>query len=336
MKQPLRYIIFETTRDCNLSCRYCYNYWNTKRSKEHPKQTYSKSLKTIKKLFSLGQIQHITFTGGEPFLSERFPEVVLYCRMKNKNVTVISNGNGAGSEEYKTLIDMGVSLFEFPIQSYDPMVHDYLTQVNGSWERSVESIKSVLNYKGNAVAVIVLTKINIADIEKTLEFLNNTGVKQIMLARFNIGGRGIIYKDELIPRKSDLQQAFKTANEYSRKNGITISSNVCVPHCIINPKEYPSLFISSCSADITRRPITIDYTGDFRLCNHSPIIIGNIFKDKPENIFSSEYISSWRNNIPEYCKECNIWEKCLGGCRAASEQIGQDVGQVDPIVKMIK
>ena len=41
----------------------------------------------------MADVEQVTFTGGEPFLAERFSELVLYTRMKRKQVAIITNGN---------------------------------------------------------------------------------------------------------------------------------------------------------------------------------------------------------------------------------------------------
>ena len=81
-----------------------------------------------------------------------------------------------------------------------------------------------------------------------------------------------------------------------------------------------------------RKPITVDINGNVRVCNHSPVIAGNIYEKPLYEILHSDYVESWNNIIPEICKNCNWWEKCRGGCRAASEQIGTGLAEADPVV----
>ncbi|MDP4269758.1 MAG: radical SAM protein, partial [Bacteroidota bacterium] len=120
----LPHIAFETTDRCNLDCVYCYNIWKTDAVERTPFNSYQKAIGTLKQLFSTTDIQYVAFTGGEPFLSERFAEVILYCRMEGKQVTLISNGTKGTEKDYKRLIKLGVGLFEFPIHSAHAEIHD--------------------------------------------------------------------------------------------------------------------------------------------------------------------------------------------------------------------
>ena len=357
MKTQQPYIIFEITTDCNLNCRYCYNVWkmpltytssplmeegDTQYS-AHPKRilqdkkfnSYNQVMKTLKKLFGIADVHHVTMTGGEPFLAERFSEIVLFCRMKNKEITIISNGNAGTKEDYKQMLEMGVSLFEFPLHSNIPSIHDYLTTVKGSWEKSLNSIKSVLKSGCMVVPVIVITKANAHTVNDTILFLKELGLNQIMLNRFNIGGMGINEKENLLLSHKELKDVYKKANELGSKYDIFLTSNVCTPLCLLKPEDYPFIASSSCSANASTMPMTLDIYGNIRLCNHSPVVAGNIFKDNFENILSSDYVKSWSKIIPDYCNSCDKYYRCFGGCRAAAEQLGLSLENPDPVLLLL-
>lgn len=334
MKFPIQHIIFEITQDCNLSCLYCYNHW--RRSDSHINQTsYKETDKTLRKIFKLFDFEHITFTGGEPFLADGFRELVLKCRMRGKSVTVISNGTTATQDDYRLLNDMGVSLFELPLHSQFAEIHDKLTGHTGSFKKVVESINVLTGMKAEICVVVVLTKLNIDQLQDTLEFAESLGIRRLMIARFNIGGRGIENEKLLLPSKSQLRSAFCTANNFVKKRKLRISANVCVPGCIINPQDYPNIPISFCGSDISRRPVTIDASGNVRICNHSPHIIGNIHNESITSIFESKYLKDWDTIRPQYCSSCQLWNSCRGGCRAASEQIGGSLADEDPVIRLM-
>lgn len=114
--------------------------------------------------------------------------------------------------------------------------------------------------------------------------------------------------EKLIPSKKELEHVYLTANEISKKNKIRISSNVCMPLCVINQDDYPDIHISTCSDDVRHRPLTIDFEGNVRTCNHSPVIMGNVYKEDMQSILNSEYAQSWSTQVPEFCNECKKWD----------------------------
>ncbi|NJO88517.1 MAG: radical SAM protein [Chloroflexia bacterium] len=287
-------------------------------------------------MFKIADVSSVTFTGGEPFLAERFNELVLFTRLKNKSVSIITNGNKAREDDYKQMADLGVNLFELPIHSPTASEHDYMTNTPGSWQKSVESVKELLHLKAYVVAVIVITKANYHVIDKTLLFIKSLGINRIMLNRFNIGGQGIAEKNNLWLSHKEINEAYKVASETGRKENLVLSSNVCTPTCVLNPSDFQNIGFTSCSTEVTRRPLTIDIQGDLRFCNHSPTILGNIFKDKLVDMLNSKEAKLWNDITPDFCTDCNLYERCLGGCRAASEQLKLSLKAVDPIVEIIE
>jgi radical SAM protein with 4Fe4S-binding SPASM domain len=336
MKVDLPHITFEITSVCNLKCRYCYNVWKMPGTQDFEHfNSYKQSVKTLKKLFSIAKVDHVTFTGGEPFLAERFAELVLFTRLKNKSVAIITNGNKADRAEYKQMIDLGVGLFELPLHSPDAKAHDFMTNSPHSWEKSLNSLRTLIDLGATVVAVIVITRANFRQIKETLLFIKNEGINRIMLNRFNIGGEGINEKANLWLSHDELKATYKIAAEVGREHKLALSSNVCTPVCVLNPAEYPGIAFSHCSADIKRRPLTLDIHGNLRFCNHSPTVLGNIFTDKLGNMLNSEKAQLWSNVTPDFCATCNLYSKCMGGCRAASEQLNLSLNEVDPVVEVL-
>jgi len=331
----LQHIAFETTDRCNLDCVYCYNIWKTDTVERVPFNSYTRAIATLKLAFSMADIQYVAFTGGEPFLSERYAEVILFCRMEGKQVTLISNGTKGKSKDYKQLIKLGVGLFEFPIHSAKAEIHDRMVQVKDSWQKSVTSTREVLRLGGSVVPVVVITKHNVKQLGETLRFIASLGCKRIMLNRYNIGGKGCNNPMEVSATALELRTAFSEANSLASELDLRLTANVCSPVCLLNPADYPLIGFGHCSFNVLQRPITLDINGNIRLCNHSPVVAGNIYEKGLEEILYSDYANEWETSVPELCKPCTHWPVCKGGCRAASEQCFQTLSVEDPIIRYI-
>ncbi|MBO4373320.1 MAG: radical SAM protein [Bacteroidales bacterium] len=332
MKTELPLVSFEATMRCNLRCRFCYNHH--KNSGEHPLlYSYAQTKKTLLQIFKVFKVRQITFTGGEPFMAERFGELVLAARFKGASVGVISNGNFASVDNYLQLVDLGVKLFELPIHSCNSEIHDFMTTVDGSHQKSLTIIKSLIEHGVTPTVVIVLTKYNADTAAETVSFIHSLGISRIMLNRYNIGGEGVNNPSDVLPTKTQLQTAFKEISQEAQKSKITILSSVCTPHCVLDPRDYPGIQFSSCSFDISHRPVTIDYMGNVRFCNHSPVVLGNIFADSPNTIFSNPSATEWGRVVPDFCRRCARLANCKAGCRAANQQCGIGLDKPDPVVE---
>lgn len=335
-KIHLSNISFEVSTKCNLLCKYCYNIWKRPNASLPEEVSFKQARRAIRQLYRRAKVDHFTFTGGEPFLFSRFAELVLMVRLKGSTVTIITNGNAGYEKDLKLMHKLGVGLFELPFHSTDPKIHDLLAGVEGAHQESEKRINSLLSFGARVVAVIVLTKHNIATLKDTLIYLKSKGISSIMLNRFNIGGAGIQWSDELTPSLEELRAAFTLANQTAKEFSIALTSNVCTPICILNPADYPNIGFGHCSANPLQKPLTLDHLGNIRLCNHSPNIAGNIYNNSFQEIFESDYVKSWNGPKPDFCAECHLYDSCFAGCRAASEQVGNSISMEDPIIKMLK
>lgn len=327
----LKHAIIELTSECNLKCRHCYNWWKKEGVAPEHHNSYRKAFTLLEFLIKKTSVENITFTGGEPTISERFVELVLHAKLNGKRVTIITNGNG-NPDIYRQLINLQVDLIEFSIHSSHSEIHDRITEKPGSWDKAMSVIKEVQGKGLRVTPVVVISALNHEYIEETVRFFFDMNIKSIMVNRYNMGGEGLNHPNILSASAKQLQTVFRKLNTFAMSHDIRIFSGVCTPHCLLAPNDYPNISFGSCSEDIYQRPLTFDINGNLRLCNHSPVTVGNIYEQTLGEILCSEYIDKWNNlNIP-FCKSCSRLGRCRGGCRAASEQAGLSLLHEDPII----
>ena len=95
---------------------------------------------------------------------------------------------------------------------------------------------------------------------------------------------------------------------------------------------YPHIQFTYCTTDFTRRPVTVNYKGDVRFCNHSPYILGNIYDKPVGEILKDPDVIARYAAVPDRCRDCALLSKCNGGCRAASEQVYGTFAEADPLL----
>jgi len=335
-KIELNVLIFELTDACNQNCKFCYNYWkgsDSRYSAETPSYRHIKNV--LKTVFKQASVKQISFSGGEPLLQSDIRSLIFYSRLHKTNVSVLTNGTLLDDELIESFFDLGVLRLQIPILSFNPETHNALTQVEGSWNKAVEAARKLIKKNPDRFnAVLVLTKQNLNELTGTLQFYESMGVKTVLVNRFNIGGLGRKFQAELNLSHQELQKAFQEIDDCACTHDLRFFSGVCTPICILNPENYRKIAFSFCNKDISIRPITINYKGDVRFCNHSPRILGNIFeKTLPEILINKEF-DDYFNVIPDYCAKCEFLSRCEGGCRAASEQVYDSFAKVDPVVEV--
>ena len=328
----LRGVVFEATARCNLRCLYCYNPHKAPGGPAPASEGYRRARRTLERLFEVAECDCVTMSGGEPFLAERFPELALFCRMRGKRVVVISNGAAAEADAYRMLIDVGVVTYELPLHADRADEHDAMVGREGTWARVRRSIDVVLGAGGSVIPVVVVTRMNAGRVAGTLRLFRDLGLRRVMLNRFNVGGAGVANAESLALPHDQLRSVFREADDLARRYGLTISSNVCTPVCVLDPKAHSRIRFAACAPDPSRKPLTLDAEGNLRVCNHSPRRLGNIFTDELGAILKGEGATRWETLRPPRCAECARWPECYGGCRAASEQLGRDLDCADPIL----
>ena len=333
-KMELGIVVFELTDACNQACRFCYNHF---KGGDVPcavaAPDFRMARRTLRCLQREANIVNISLSGGEPMLMPRIHDLILKARLGGSHINLLTNGTLLKQEDVDIMRDLGVGAVQIPLLSHRAEVHDHITQLPGSWKRAMASAKSIVAKDPTWLTpVFILSRLNINDVESTLEMYAALGCKRIMLNRFNIGGLGRKYAEELTLSHAELRDAFHRANDKLGELGMRAHNGVCTPLCVLEPREFPNITFTHCTTELASRPLTINYRGDVRFCNHSPRVLGNIHKEHLIDILQHTANNGIYNTQPERCAGCELWQRCRGGCRAASEQLYGTFDIADPIL----
>ena len=266
-------------------------------------------------------------------LMPRIHDLVLRARMSGSRVNILTNGTLLTEHDIAIFDDLGITTLQIPMLSDNGDVHDSITQLRGSWLKATTAARLVAaTREGWLTPVLILSHLNYHDIESTMRMYAEMGCRYIMVNRFNIGGLGKLYAKELTLTHEELRDAFRRVDAMAHELGMTIHSGVCTPMCLLDPKEYPHIMFTNCSTDLSRRPLTVNYRGDVRFCNHSPRVLGNIYDESLRSIIERSASDGYFDSVPENCAGCKLWQRCRGGCRAASEQMYGSFDKIDPVM----
>lgn len=335
-KASVSIVVYELTDACNQACKFCYNYW---KGGECPTKMaapdYRLARRTLRTLLRQASVGRISFSGGEPMMMPHIHDLALKVRLTGAKFNLLTNGTLLTDDDIEIFDQIGVGAVQIPILSTDPALHDEITSLPGAWQRAVSAARKVaLRREGVLVPVLIVSRMNLHCVEEVLEFFHNElGAKYALINRFNIGGLGLKNASSLNLTNEEIREMFERANSTASRLGMTLQSGVCTPLCVIDPKNYPNILFTNCSTDFSRRPLTINYRGEVRFCNHSPRVLGNIHSTPLKSIIEKATQDEYFTTTPAKCVGCSLWERCRGGCRAASEQLYGTFGEADPIVE---
>jgi radical SAM protein with 4Fe4S-binding SPASM domain len=314
-------LIFEVTQHCNHACLHCYNVWQPAGRSSYPRGELdtSRTINLLAKALDETNCHHVTITGGEPLLRPDLPKLLEFLQKRRVQITVISNGRLLDEPTAAALIQRGVGLFELPLLSHRREIHDELSGVPGAWEAVLSAMVNVHLQHGQVVAAFVATRKNIKHLHETIRLAFAFGVRGVMLNRFNPGGRGREHLEELLPTVEQVRAALAAAESAAVESGIPISCSIPIQPCLIDTRLFPHLGFGYCAAGSERAYYTLDPMGNLRPCNHTDIILGNLFEESFASLIAPERMSAFTCAIPTFCVDCTRRLECQGGCKASAQ-----------------
>jgi AdoMet-dependent heme synthase len=307
------YFIFEITQRCTSDCLYCYNVW--KQDGNYP--IGEMSLPEIKLLFNKlsdeTAISGVTLTGGEPLLRADMLEVVSFLSEKKIKVGIATNGVLLDEAVARKLTENGAGYFEISLPSIDDDNHSRLTR-DDRLKNVRESIINVKKERAKLTVSIVLTKLNIRDLEETIDLCFAFSADGVALNRFIPGGESLKHISELQISAAELEYALSIADRKSEEHNFVINVTIPVEPCMVSHKKYPHLNFGSCACG--RDKWVIDPIGNLRTCEQNPDILGNLFEHSFSELARSEAADRFQQaNLKSGCSECERFRYCGGGCR---------------------
>ncbi len=321
VRPRLQSLIFEVTQACNHACLHCYNVWQGPQTIPYPRcqLDMARTLDLLAKALDETTCSHVTLTGGEPLLRSDLWPILEFLQRRHVHMTVISNGRLLTEPVVMSLLERGVGLFELPLLSHRREVHDGLSGVPGAWNAVLSAMADIRLHRGQVVASFVATRRNIEHLGETLKLAFAFGARGVMFNRFNPGGRGREHLSELLPTVDQVREALGVAEKMSVELKLPISCSIPIQPCLIDISKHPHLGFGFCAIGSERAYYTLDPLGNLRACNHTDLILGNLFNESFAALTTPERLSAFTCAIPSFCVDCNRRLECQGGCKASAQ-----------------
>ncbi|MCP2604597.1 radical SAM protein [Candidatus Aminicenantes bacterium AH-873-B07] len=292
----------ELTRKCNFQCIHCIekdgsiSRCSCSSEKTNNSDDDLVSIMTWKKIIYDAKIlgcKEIIFIGGEPFLKrKKLMTLINYAKtLKIENIKVKSNLYLLSDDLIKDLGAYNVIL-DSNFYSYEERIHDQITGIKGSWRKWVKSCEQALKNNLSLKIVIEVLKLNQGQVENTIKFLKELGIKNIKISLVKSNDQNI-WPDQF------LNMIYKTEEMLG---GISKSQ-------YFFNKEKNSCWFGK---------IAVTVRGQIIPCvmarNH---VMGNVFKIRIKDIIRRKIVKKWwiltKDKI-EKCKECEYRYACFD-CR---------------------
>jgi radical SAM protein with 4Fe4S-binding SPASM domain len=169
----------ELTLRCNLRCVHCYNF---DRAVPYPKERAGAELTPPEILSLLDDLARagclfLSLTGGEALLHPHLDEIVRRGRERRFAVRVKSNGTLLTPARVARLAEAGAMGIDVSLYGATAATHDAFTLEAGSFERSVQGIRSARDAGLFVKVSICLVRTNVHEVDEMLALVRSLAVR---------------------------------------------------------------------------------------------------------------------------------------------------------------
>ena len=278
----------ELTYRCNERCRHCYI------DERHGEELTTEQVKQVlDDLHGMGVLA-VLFTGGEVFVRDDIFEILEYAHEKRFAVDIFTNGTLLDGDKIIRLKALWLKGVHFSVYSHVAEKHDAVTQIRGSFDKTIAAIKA-------CSLVGIPTKIKSPLFAETID--DAAGI--IELARKC--GASIAINNDITPKKngdtSPLSMRVLSSPEHTDIAG-TIEEQL--GNLYTAPAGKKGMRDRICGAGA--KMISVDPFGKVFPCGCFPLSIGDVTEQSIEDIWNhSKELSYWREKNRVSCRE-----DCLG------------------------
>ena len=327
----LEELYIEILDKCNLKCKHCSTESCQEKNTFMKIDTFKIIIQQCKKL----GLKKVFISGGEPLLHPELINMLEYAKKEKINIRVYScgvnyiNNKFCGFEEqyFRKLKDAGVERIILSMHGME-IEHNSITDNKDAYRCLMETIRNCNNANLEFEIHTVPMANNYKEIYQIIEKAKRLGAKKVSLLRLVPQGR--LQENNLLLMNRKQYEEFKNMADdilEQYKNFVRIGHpfNVLLNHCeqICNAGE---------------NKILLDVYGNCYPCEAFKTILkgntSNYFEQSIEDIWNNDIILNKLRNkkIPSECEECNIKERCRGGCFGQRYLAFQDLNTYkDPI-----
>jgi radical SAM protein with 4Fe4S-binding SPASM domain len=328
----MRSIAIELTPRCNQHCVYCYNAWRGNATGAGPELDGPAWCGLIDRILNETALESITLSGGEPFLRHDLFEIIDHINRWGLPVAIISNGGVLTNAVARKLAARNVAYVQITLAGPTADLHDAVCGA-GAFHNTRRGVASLVRHGIKAGSSFLCTRHNCYSAAATLELMLDLGAgHHIAFNRFNPSGQARSQLRALLPTRSETLVALRQAEAFAARHDRQIHCTMPIPFCMVEAGEFPHIQLGQCSVGTEAAEYAVTTQGDLKLCPLQRTSLGSLFKSGFRELVNRGAATRFREQCPEFCRECPHRAACLGGCRAAAEWAFGDAGQLDPFL----
>lgn len=337
-----KWIAWEITRRCNLSCVHCRSSSELV-AKDHPDFSFKQATSVLDDIASYAS-PVVVLSGGEPLLRDDVFDIARYGTDKGLRMCLATNGTLVTKETCTSIKKAEIKMVSLSIDGATAETHDNFRNQEGAFAGAMEAIRL---FNENNIPFLVnssFTLRNRHEIPEIYKLVKGLGASAWYMFMIVPTGRGEDIMEELIP-EDIYDEILEWHYQVEKQENELLMRPTCAPHYYRTvrqkAKEEGSKFerrnlkfstggSKGCLAG--QLICLIDVDGEVLPCSYFPKSAGNIFNLGLKEIWeNSELFLSLRDfkSYKDNCGKCEYLQVC-GGCRARAYAVSGDYLAQEP------
>ena len=297
---------FELTSRCNERCIHCY-IPNGKKNAGYD-MSFDKFKYILDQYADMGGL-HVTLSGGEALMNKDILKMLRYCREKDMQISLLTNLISLKDEQIPVLKEVNLSLVQVSLYSMDAEIHDMITTVKGSFEKTKAAIEKLHAADIPVQISCPVMKANKDGYDKVMQYANSLKMKSqtdyIMMAQADLDTANLANRLSIDETEKVIRDIIDVDKDYKEE---TLEQE---PLSSIPLEEYAEMPL--CGAGFNNLCITVN--GDVYPCSGwQDYVVGNVFKQSLKEIWENsprlaEVRKVRRKNFPK-CLTCEARDYC--------------------------
>ncbi len=305
----LRYLFLELTDACNLSCLHCGSNACPQNSRFLDAEDAKRVMDEVAERYPAQGIM-ICLTGGEPLLHPDFFEIAAHAKKRGFSCGMTTNGMLIDASVAERLVACGMNSLSVSLDGLRD-THDWFRNRAGSFDKSVQGIRNLLNASSGRVIAQVTTVVhqkNLHQLEQMFEFVQDLGVDSWRVINLEPIGRALQH-GALLLEPEQLRQLLRFIREKRYDARVRMDVTYGCSHYLTEEYERTvrdHYFI--CGSGIFVASILCN--GDIYSCldieRRPELVQGNIHADS--------FVDVWENRFREFrrdrTQDCEMCRRC--------------------------
>ena len=319
-------VYFELTRQCNLTCRTCFN------GSRRPLAGELSTLEiqdAITQLDRMGTFE-IRFTGGEPTEHPDFLEIITFAGKHGFYISLGTNGEYS-SWKRSWIYEAGINWFIISLDG-DEEINDWV-RGSGTYRQVIQTLQELSVRPGVRVRLnMVVARHNVGAVEALARLADEHGVESLNLIPLRPYGRSVKNLANQMFSQHDFYLFIRSIQELRQRYRVKFSTTLdlldpepTTSHDPIVQKK------NTCAAGV--EACVIGATGDIYGCSYSPasfpyshdaegrrlFVAGNLRSEPIKTIWQDSTRWAVFRDLEKYknlaCQTCRHYQmRCVGSC----------------------